>query len=215
VGELSARSLPGGRLGKVFNVPTTVFPETPKRERKNVKRSRRKTENDRHISKTKRDFFEKVGSALGLRKDELQSIKGTALFPKRAKNGLWYIRIDEHTKGRRYRISPIMAKNAEEEVEIIELFRKAGSDYVFSGRHGTHRVPKKLDEHEHRAEYAKRVYLHYERELEKLPEQKKTRLRKELKGQILDKFAELKTSEALAHGRDGEFRKSYVYKLLE
>ncbi|MGQ7394050.1 hypothetical protein ACTGZO_10285 [Streptococcus suis] len=74
---------------------------------------------------------------------------------------------------------------------------------------------KKLDEHEHRAEYAKRVYLHYERDLDKLSEQEKTRLRKELRGQVLDNFAELRTSEALGHGRDGEFRKSYVYKLVE
>lgn len=200
-------------LGKIFDLPITYFPQTPPRERKNIKRSRLETDNDRHISKEKRNFFSVVGSALGLRKQELISIKGTALFPERAKNGLHYFEIKG--KGGFVRVSPIMAKSAEEEAMIIDFFRKAGNNYVFSGKNGTHRVPTKLDEHEYRAEYANRVYIRYERDLDMLPRHEKTYLRKELKGHVLDKYAELKASKALGHRRIDEFRKSYVYKLLE
>lgn len=202
-------------LGKVFNVPTTTFVYTPPRERKNAKRSRVASVNDTHISKEKRDFFEKIGSATGLRKQELMKIKGTALYPNRAKNGLWYICVSEGTKGRKIREKvPIMATSSKEEAEIIEYFQKAGKDYVFSGKNGTYRVPTKLDEHAHRAEYAKRVYLHYERDLSKLKRKEKTYLRKELRGYVLDKQAELKASIALGHNREDEFRKSYGYTLL-
>ncbi|MGT2755534.1 hypothetical protein [Streptococcus ovis] len=202
-------------LGKVFNVPTTMLKETPPRERKNATRSRYEAVNDSHIAKEKRDFFFKVGAALGLRKDELKAIKGTALQPKRAKNGLWYVHVTEKTKGGRERWAPIMAQTPEEEAEIIAFFQKAGKGYVFSGKNGTYRVPGNLDQHAHRAEYAKRVYLHYERKLDELSHEEKTFLRKELKGSVLDKFAEGRAAEALGHGHErGEFRKSYVYKLL-
>ncbi|WP_170237770.1 hypothetical protein [Streptococcus hyovaginalis] len=202
-------------LGKVFNVPTTHFIATPSRERKNAKRLRVTSVNDTHISKEKRDFFEKIGTATGLRKQEMMKIKGTALYPKRAKNGLWYICVSEGTKGRKIREKiPIMATSSKEEAEIIEYFQKAGRDYVFSGKNGTYRVPKKLDEHAHRAEYAKRVYLHYERDLNKLNRKEKTYLRKELRGYVLDKQAELKASKALGHNREDEFRKSYAYLLV-
>lgn len=201
-------------LGKVFNVPTTTFVYTPPRERKNAKRSRVASVNDTHISKEKRDFFEKVGSATGLRKSELKAIRGNALFPKRAKNGFWYIRVSDKTKGGRVREVPIMTRNKEEEAEIIDYFKKAGKDYVFSGKNGTYRVPTKLDEHAHRAEYAKRVYLHYERDLSKLKRKDKVFLRKELRGNVLDFYAEGKAVEALGHNRRAEFRKSYSYTLL-
>ncbi|HFI0149125.1 TPA: hypothetical protein ACGO16_002003 [Streptococcus suis] len=202
-------------LGKVFNVPTTHFIQTPPRERKNAKRSRRETKSDRHISKKKLDFFERVGGALGLRRDELEKIKGTALAPRRAKNGLWYIHVTEGTKAGKDRWAPILAENEQEEAEIIEFFKKAGTDYVFSGKHGTHRVPKKLDQHVNRAGYAKRIYLLYAKDPSTLKNHQKTRLRKELYGHVLDKAAEQKVSDVLGHNRDNEFRKSYVYDLLE
>ncbi|HEM4105612.1 hypothetical protein HO581_10325 [Streptococcus suis] len=202
-------------LGKVFNLPTTHFIPTPPRERKNAKRSRRETESDRHISKKKRDFFERVGGALGLRREELEKIKGTALATRRAKNGFWHIHVTEGTKAGKDRWAPILANSPEEEAEILDYFRKAGSDYVFSGKHGTHRVPKKLDEHAHRAIYAKRIYLLYAKDPATLKNHQKTRLRKELRGYVLDKAAEQKVSDVLGHNRDNEFRKSYVYDLLE
>ena len=75
-------------------------------------------------------------------------------------------------------------------------------------------MPKKLDQHSARAEYAKRVYLMNERDVTVLPKTQKTFLRKDLKGHVLDKMAERITSKVLGHERIDEFRKSYAYKLV-
>lgn len=201
-------------LGKVFDLPTTAFIPTKPRLRADIKRSRHDVEIDKHISQVKHDFFAMVGGATGLRKSEMQAIRGTALSPERDEDGFYYF--VTKGKGGRFRRSPIVA-NEEEEKLIIALFRQAGDFYVFNNRHNdvqTYAVPKNLDEHSHRAEYARRVYKHYERNILDLPRKQKTFLRKDLRGHVLDKFAELKTSQALGHNRVDEFRRSYAYKLV-
>ena len=202
-------------LGKVFELPTTAFIATKPRQRADIKRSRHDVESDKHISQVKHDFFAMVGGATGLRKSEMQSIRGTALSPERDEDGFYYF--VTKGKGGRVRRSPIVARNEEEEQLILALFRQAGDFYVFNNRYNdvqTYSVPKNLDEHSHRAEYARRVYKHYERNILDLPRKQKTFLRKDLRGHVLDKFAELKTSQALGHNRVDEFRRSYAYKLV-
>lgn len=54
-----------------------------------------------------------------------------------------------------------------------------------------------------------------ERDVTVLPKSQKTFLRKDLKGHVLDKMAELAASKALGHERVDEFRKSYAYKLVK
>lgn len=194
---------------------TAAFIETKPRQRADIKRSRHDVESDKHISQAKHDFFAMVGGATGLRKSEMQAIRGTALSRERDEDGFYYF--TTKGKGGRVRRSPIVASNEEEEQLILALFRQAGDFYVFNNRHNdvqTYAVPKKLDEHAHRAEYARRVYKHYERNVLDLPRKQKTFLRKDLRGHILDKFAELKTSQALGHNRVDEFRRSYAYKLV-
>lgn len=202
-------------LGKVFDLPTTAFISTKPRQRADIKRSRYDIESDKHISQTKHDFFAMVGGATGLRRSEMQTICGTALSPERDEDGFYYF----VTKGRggQVRRSPIIAHNEKEEQLILALFRQAGNFYVFNNRKNdvqTYSVPKKLDEHAHRAEYARRVYKHYERNVLDLPRKQKTFLRKSLRGHVLDKFAELKASQALGYNRVDEFRRSYAYKLV-
>lgn len=202
-------------LGKVFDLPTTAFIKTKPRQRADIKRSRHDVEIDKHISQVKHDFFAMVGGATGLRKSEMQAIRGTALSRERDEDGFYYF--VTKGKGGRVRRSPIVARNEEEEQLILSLFRQAGDFYVFNNRYNdvqTYSVPKNLDEHSHRAEYARRVYKHYERNVLDLPRKQKTFLRKDLRGHILDKFAELKTSQALGHNRVDEFRRSYAYKLV-
>jgi hypothetical protein len=202
-------------LGKVFDLPSTAFIPTKSRQRADIKRSRHDVESDKHISQVKHNFFAMVGGATGLRKSEMQSIRGTALSPERDEDGFYYF--VTKGKGGRVRRSPIIACNEEEEKLIIALFRQAGDFYVFNNRYNdvqTYAVPKRLDEHSHRAEYARRVYKHYERNVLDLPRKQKTFLRKDLRGHILDKFAEFKASQVLGHNRVDEFRRSYAYKLV-
>lgn len=80
-------------LGKVFDLPTTAFIPTKSRRRADAKRSRQDVESDKHISQEKKDFFEMVGGATGLRKSELQSIKGSALETERDVDGFYYFRV--------------------------------------------------------------------------------------------------------------------------
>lgn len=203
-------------LGKVFDLSTTAFMPTKSRRRADAKRSRQDVESDKHISQEKKDFFEMVGGATGLRKSELQSIKGSALETERDVDGFYYFRVQG--KGGKWRRSPLVARTEEEERLIVSLFRQNEDFYVFNNRVNevqTYAVPKKLDEHSARAEYAKRVYLMNERDVTVLPKSQKTFLRKDLKGNVLDKMAELAASKALGHERVDEFRKSYAYKLVK
>lgn len=196
-------------LGKVFEVSTTAFKETPPRERANIVRSRKEVKRDSRISDERRSFFEKYGSALGLRRQEMEQIRGVDLIDQRFDTGFYYIEVSRGTKGGKTRTVPIMAKSEEELQEILRAFRQAGNRRVFHG------VPSSFDEHEQRAEYAKRVYLHYERDLDKIPSSEITFLRKEMKGTRLDKAAERFASRYLGHERGGEFRKSYAWKLWQ
>lgn len=66
---------------------------TKSRRRADAKRSRQDVESDKHISQEKKDFFEMVGGATGLRKSELQSIKGSALETERDVDGFYYFRV--------------------------------------------------------------------------------------------------------------------------
>ena len=156
-----------------------------------------------------------VGGATGLRKSELQNIKGSALEKERDLDGFYYFRVKG--KGGKWRRSPLVARTEEEERLIISLFRQNEDFYVFNNRVNevqTYAVPKKLDQHSARAEYARRVYKLYERDVTVLPKTQKTFLRKDLKGHVLDKMAERITSKVLGHERIDEFRKSYAYKLV-
>lgn len=203
-------------LGKVFDLPTTAFLATKPRLRAEAKRSRRDTESDKHISKEKRDFFKVLGSATGLRKKELMALKGTDLAPERDSDGFFYLTIKG--KGGLVRKSPILASSKDEEEYLLKLIRQTGSNFVCDDRVydlKTYRVPVKLDEHSYRAIYAARVYNHYERPLDRIPRDQKTFLRKELRGHVLDKYAEKMTSQALGHRRIDEFRKSYAYQLVK
>lgn len=202
-------------LGKIFGVSTTAFMETPGRERQNKTRSRLERKMDHKVSKEKRKFFEKIGSATGLRRQELEQLRGTDIILKKAKDGLYYMHLTRGTKGGKHRFSPIMAQDEAELQWILSMFKKAGDDYVFSGKNGTYRLPKNYDEHSWRASYAIRVYLHYERDLDSLQRKEKAYLRKEYAGYVLDRNAARKATQALGHNRTDEFRKSYVYKLFE
>ena len=100
----------------MFDLSTTAFMPTKSRRRADAKRSRHDVESDRHISK-RRKTFEMVGGATGLRKSELQSIKGSALETERDVDGFYYFHIKG--KGGKWRRSPLVARNEEEERFIV------------------------------------------------------------------------------------------------
>lgn len=200
-------------LGKIFGVPTTYFIDTPQRKRANIKRSRNDVKSDNRVGKERRSFFDLIGKATGMRRKELEQVRGIDLVPRPAQNGLYYIHLKRGTKGGKERYLPIMASNDAELDQILSYFKLAGDKRVFTGKNGTYKVPTVYDEHNNRSDYAKRVYDYYERDLNTLKRHEITFLRQDLAGCKLDKYAEKKVCEALGHNRASEFRKSYAHKI--
>ncbi|HEL0698153.1 site-specific integrase [Streptococcus equi] len=196
-------------LGKVLGVPSTLFIPTAPRYRAERKNNRTK-DSDNRLSKKSNEFWKKIVSATGLRKQELRKVTGDALVKNKV--GTYYLHLigSKHgTKGRRDRWLPIIARNESELDEILDLFNQAGSKKVFN-------VPNALKPHKYRADYACRLYKQVARDPYKIQNSKEVvKLRKELAGIWLDRKACWIVSRALGHNRADEFRKSYAYKLWQ
>lgn len=190
-------------IAKTLKFDYSAFIETPKRERKNIKRSRSCKKSD-NISQEKYDFLSKITSSTGLRRKELQSITGEALFFNQ-KEGSYYLRITKGTKGGRERIIRIMGKDKNETEEIVNLFKEAGKMRILP------KISSAYDNHHFRAPYAKRVYNFYARSIDDLSFEDKYIMRKDRAGEVLDKEAMKITSEFLGHSRIDVIAQSYLY----
>ena len=80
----------------MFDLSTTAFMPTKSRRRADAKRSVVMTWKVIGTFPKRRKTFEMVGGATGLRKSELQSIKGSALETERDVDGFYYF----HIKGK-------------------------------------------------------------------------------------------------------------------
>lgn len=190
-------------IAKTLQLDYSAFIETPKRERRNIKRSRFCKKSD-HISQEKYDFLSKLTSSTGLRRKELQNITGEALFFNEDDKS-YYLKITKGTKGGRERVARIMGKNEDETDEIVALFKEAGKMKL---------VPKMssaYDNHHFRATYAKRVYNFYARNIDDLSFEDKYIMRKDRAGEVLDREAMKITSEFLGHSRIDVIAQSYLY----
>lgn len=179
-------------VAKLYGVPACELGiETPPRKRSEIKRSRHVTKSDAHFSEIKNYKIVTFGRCTGLRRRELSRITGEALYYK---DGEPYLHVTKGTKGGRPREAPIVG-TPEEVALVIELLRDAGSRRVFC------LVPKAMDEHANRKEYANRVYQKHKRPLSELKAHQKYYCRGELMGHVYDRRAMLRASEALGHGR--------------
>ena len=109
---------------------------------------------DKHFSITKNKNLITFCRCTGLRRSELEQIRGTDLIEHEGKRCL---DVHKGTKGGRLRISEICG--AEDELETVKrLCAEAGSNKIFPDPHSN------ADIHSYRADYAKRVYEKYKRE---------------------------------------------------
>jgi integrase len=189
-------------LSKIFQVPAGTFMDTPTRERAKIKRSRYESSLDKNISKETENYYSKITSATGLRRAELLKITGDSLYEK---DGKYFIRVEKGTKGGRPRVAEIIGKDDAETQEIVNLFREKGKLRVVSS------VPKHLDNHYYRGQYAKKVYNRYARPEDYIPQDKKYVMRKDRAGEVLDRDAMLITSRYLGHNRVDVIAQSYLY----
>lgn len=121
----------------------------PVRHNTDVKRSRQETANDKHISRTGkyRDVFT-VATATGCRRCDMKSLTVNSFIER---DGKYYVDIRQ-SKGGRNRLSPILPDKVLEVKAIFERARENGQHHVFD------HIPKEIDIHGLRREYAQALY---------------------------------------------------------
>lgn len=179
-------------LGKLYGIQPddSDYFHPPKRNRKDIKRSRGDRVRDRHFSKTNNDELIKFCQGTGLRRSELEELRGKDLISKveiekeisllekkdctpgeqrrldilkDAKvfsNVEWFTHV-RNGKGGRERISPIIGIHAEQIVERIQ--GTPAEEKVWQ------HVNVNADIHSYRSEYATAIYKTHARPIEEIP----------------------------------------------
>lgn len=136
-------------LAKLYSCRSADFGvETPSRLRKDITRSRGEKVRDKHFSEKNNADMVTFCKCTGLRRAELEQIKGSDLI---FKHGEPFLNVTRATKGGRPRVSPIVG-SAEEVAKVIQMLQNAENNKVFS------RISTNADIHGYRAEYATRIY---------------------------------------------------------
>lgn len=218
--ELSAytQKLEASALAKLYGCSTRDFVKTATRNRDEITRSRGEKTRDAHFSEEKNRDFVDFCRGTGLRRQELEQLKGTALIYR---DGKPHLRVTDGTKGGRARICPVTGEVAKIEV----MMQAAGSGKVFD------KIPNGADVHSYRADYATAVYKANARDLETCkaspfwnPEHSNGKgkpkggydrdsvyhMRGTHKGEWLDKQAMKIASEALGHNRISVVGEHYI-----
>lgn len=194
-------------IAKVLKRPSTDFIATPSRHRRAIKRSRYETVRDKHISEETESRFAKITSGTGLRRSELEKVRGKDLH---FFHGKYYLKVKQG-KGGKPRFALICGKNEKETEEIVQIFKEAGQLKVAP------KLPSHYDNHSYRAVYAKRIYNLYARPVDKIPAGpidqggKRYVMRGDRAGEILDRDAMKVTSKFLGHNRIDVIAINYLY----
>lgn len=190
-------------LAKLYGVDYASFIATPPRERSKIKRSRNPVSRDKNISANTEKFLSTITSATGLRRNELCKITGDAL--RYDSSGRPFLHITRGTKGGKIRDAVIIGATPEETEYIVGLFKSAGKMKLLP------KVSSAYDNHRYRAEYAKRLYQHFARNIDEIPKKERYIMRKDRAGEILDKQAMRKVSTAMGHNRIDVIALNYLY----
>lgn len=186
-------------LMKLYNISSDEIYKSNARYRANIQRSRGEKVRDKHFSEEKHKDLVKFCRATGLRRAELQQLRGTDLIEI---DGEPFICVSRGAKGGRHRNIPL----AFEKDFIQALMRSKGEEKVFE------KVPNGADIHSYRAEFATRLYKKLARDIDSLPKSEKYHCRKDLKGVCYDKKAMLEVSRALGHNRISVIAGHYIRK---
>ncbi len=218
-------------LAKLYDSKSTDFVPTPKRIRKDITRSRKVTERDRHFSEAKNHALVSFCKGSGLRASCIEQLEGKdLLYPDDPKMALWNdpaspyylgysaygIRV-KRGKGGKTRYVPILP---EYEEEIVSLMKNTPiHDKVFE------KINRHADIHDYRADYATALYKKLARPIDEIPFDRINRgsghryqsdvyiCRGDQKGIKLDKAAMKKVSIALGHNRISVVGEHYAHKI--
>lgn len=161
---------------------------TAARQRKDITRSRNTVKRDRHFSESNHAELVAFCRATGLRRAELQALRGTALYQD---SSGYYLHITSGSKGGRERYAPIIG----DKDLVIRLCKRAEDGKVFE------KIPSGADIHSYRRDYATAIYQQHARPLEQLTAKEKYYCRGDRKGEVFDRAAMRIASNALGHGR--------------
>lgn len=186
-------------LMKLYSISSEDIYKSKARYRANINRSRGEKVRDKHFSEENHKDLVRFCRATGLRRAELQQLRGNDLVEI---NGELFIAVIRGSKGGRHRNIPLTFDKA-----FIEgLMRSKGEDKVFE------KIPNGADIHSYRGEYATRLYKALARDVNSLPKSEKYHCRKDLKGICYDKKAMLEVSQALGHNRISVIAGHYIRK---
>lgn len=194
-------------LQKLYQEYPPEAPEKPfgvalqPRLRKDIKRSRQQAVRDADFSETNNADLITFCKSTGLRRSELQELRGTDLTADGN-----YLHVTRNTKGGRWRMAPLAGEP--EEIELVRRMCQVAGD----GRVWPH-VPSSADIHSYRADYCQRVYLQHARPTDQIPADCKYYCRGDKKGVVLDRDAMLAASRALGHNRIDVIASHYLYNL--
>lgn len=187
---------------KVFGLTLDNY-TLPKRQRKDIIRSRLPVKSDAHFAPYKHQELIIFCRCVGPRNHkELQRIRGCDL--RELEDGSYAIHIKG--KGGKVRNAPVFGSPAEVEM-VVAMMHKAGDKLVFPHVHSA------ADIHSYRAEYACRIYTAHARPLDEIPRDERYICRKDMAGTVYDKAAMLITSKALGHSRLDVIAQNYLWAL--
>lgn len=169
--------------GRPFDLPN----QQQARHRADITRSRETVARDAHFSEEKNADIITFCRCTGLRRAELQQIRGIDLDGSS-------LMVYRGTKGGRVRIVPLVG-SADEIAAVQQMAAAAGNNKIFP------HISSAMDVHHYRSVYCQRVYDQYARPLEQIPQSDRYYCRQDKKGVIYDKRAMLQVSRALGHNR--------------
>lgn len=202
-------------LCKLYGDSASDYIPTPKRERKNIKRSRYPVERDKHWSQEKWATYKTFCECTGLRKSELRRLKPEMIIRGadcenfahiKDHEDLWYIQV-ERGKGGKKRLAPIIGTPEEVQL-VVETMKNCTTSRVFM------QIPDAADQHHFRSVYAERCYKRYARPVEEIPRADRCYRRKEMrKRPPLDVKGLLLCSLFLGHQRKSVALSFYLQNL--
>lgn len=203
-------------LSKLYGEPIDVPLKAMRRA--DIKRSRGTAVRDAHFSEERNADFVNFCRCAGPRRAEYEALTADAL---EMHDGAYYVHYTEGTKGGRERLSPLVG-TPEEVAQAV---------HFLGGLDGTQKAHSAADVHSYRSEYATRIYNRYKGDLECLKGTQidytaitgKTRrdgsriyknalyiCRGDRRGDILDRAAMLRASQALGHNRECVVAEHYI-----
>ena len=172
-------------LAKVYGVSSTDLMELPKRKREDICKNRFTTKREETISyKNNKEIIE-FCLHTGLRRFEIEHLKGKDFF---SKNNKYYIHIKG--KGGKIREVPIA------DPSIIEVLKSTPKGQLVFGKVNSH-----LPIHKYRSEYATKLYKELARPIEQVPIKERYYCRLDRAGEVFDKKAMAIVSKNLGHNR--------------